>query len=82
MYLDPFIPTVVEIEGNYYNYHMIPELKLDAEQVEYVEMMDYTLTESRMLFGHLFREEEYLPIYDKIGGNASKIKGFFECVAF
>ena len=78
MYLDAFPPTIIEVAGNYYNYQMIPELKMDTEQVKFIEIIEDEMFESKLQYGNLFEDCSFETIHDIVGGNPSKIGTFYE----
>ncbi|KAL9644459.1 hypothetical protein ABK040_016586 [Willaertia magna] len=84
IYLDSFIPTIIEIgNDNYFNYQMKPELKFDLNQMEYIELFEPELDESKMLFSYLFLNDKetlnnFNVIYDKVGGNLMQMNRFYE----
>lgn len=78
MYLDPSVAIVIETHGNYYNWQIVDELKMDVDQVTFLEILEYPREECKTVFGNLFSDEEFYGIYDKVGGNAAKFKALFK----
>jgi hypothetical protein len=68
----------VETLGNYYNYQLVDEFKLDVDQVLFLEVNELDHVQVANYFFETFTKEEFYPIYDKIGGNLSKMRDFCE----
>ncbi|KAG2378230.1 hypothetical protein C9374_008373 [Naegleria lovaniensis] len=83
LYVDPFIPTLIEVSGNYYNYQMREELKMDMDQVIFVELIEESISEAKLSYSYLFDEKIngtdcFEQIYDIVGGNPIMLKTFYE----
>ncbi|KAF0974827.1 hypothetical protein FDP41_006301 [Naegleria fowleri] len=83
LYVDPFIPTLIEVSGNYYNYQMRDELKMDMDQVIFIELIEESISEAKLSYSYLFDEKFngkdcFEQIYDIVGGNPTMLKTFYE----